>query len=289
MDEEPRQPRDEARQPEAPRKARRPPSCVRWSPAIPCRSTRTGGRRSAFRARDRRSPARRSLPSCIAAGATPGTSCPFSALHRRQIADDEDVLVAGRVQRRRHQHAAGAIERHAERARQRRGGHAGAPQDGARGDALLARLEVHGDAAVVDAGDARVEVHLHAELRQLLARLVAAAPRDRRPSTCGAPSSRSTRAWCGSMRRKSRVSAWNATSLMAPASSTPVGPPPTTTKVSHSRCDAPDRCARSASSNAERMRLRISSASSMVLRPGATPCHSSWPKYECVAPVATTR
>ena len=30
-----------------------------------------------------------------------------------------------------------------------------------------------------------------------------------------------------------RVSAWKATSLMAPASSTPVAPPPTTTKVSH--------------------------------------------------------
>ena len=47
------------------------------------------------------------------------------------------------------------------------------PQDGARRDAVLARLEVHGDAVVVDADDARVDVHLHAELRQLLSGLVA--------------------------------------------------------------------------------------------------------------------
>ena len=45
-----------------------------------------------------------------------------------------------------------------------------------------------------------------------------------------------SRAPCaGSMRRKSRASVWRAISARAPASSTPVGPPPTTTKVSHAR------------------------------------------------------
>ncbi len=58
-----------------------------------------------------------------------------------------------------------------------------------------------------------------------------------------------------------------------------------TTKVSHSRWAARSS-ARSAASKAKKIRLRISSASSMVFRPGATAAHSGWPKYECVAPVA---
>ena len=40
------------------------------------------------------------------------------------------------------------------------------------------------------------------------------------------------------MRRNSPRSVWRAISVSAPASSTPVGPPPMTTKVSHSRWSA---------------------------------------------------
>ena len=62
-------------------------------------------------------------------------------------------------------------------------------------------------------------------------------------------------------------------SLMAPASSTPVGPPPMTTKLSGG-CQPCSCIWRSASSKASRTRRRISVASSMVFRPGASGAHS---------------
>ena len=86
--------------------------------------------------------------------------------------------------------------------------------------------------------------------------------------------------------RKSLRSVSLAISPSAPASSTPVGPPPTTTNVIHS-CRTSGSASRSAASNAIRIRRRISNASSMVLRPGANGAHSSWPKYAWRAPVAT--
>jgi len=70
---------------------------------------------------------------------------------------------------------------------------------------------------------------------------------------------------------------WRASSRTAPAISTPVGPPPTTTKVSRRRRSSP--LPRSARSNADSSLRRISVASSMVLRPGAIGSQSaSWPK-----------
>ena len=56
-------------------------------------------------------------------------------------------------------------------------------------------------------------------------------------------------------------------SASAPASSTPVGPPPTTTKVSHASRFAGSPSL-SACSNASSIRLRIVVASSMLLRSG---------------------
>jgi len=79
-----------------------------------------------------------------------------------------------------------------------------------------------------------------------------------------------------------------AISATAPASSTPVGPPPTITKVSHAARRS-GSISRSAASKASRMRRRMSRASSIVLSPGANRAQSSWPKYECAAPVATIR
>ena len=70
------------------------------------------------------------------------------------------------------------------------------------------------------------------------------------------------------MRRKSRSMVCRAISESAPASSTPVGPAPTMTKVSHARCRS-GSVSRSAASNASSTRRRISSASSIVFRPGA--------------------
>jgi hypothetical protein len=68
-----------------------------------------------------------------------------------------------------------------------------------------------------------------------------------------------------------------AISAMAPASSTPVGPPPTTTKVSHS-CSTVSSISRSAASKAISTRRRISNASAMLLSPGACSAQSSRPK-----------
>ncbi len=62
-----------------------------------------------------------------------------------------------------------------------------------------------------------------------------------------------------------------------PASSTPVGPPPTTAKV-RSRRRSSASAARSARSNASSIRRRTRRASSSVLRPGAGFSHSSCPK-----------
>ena len=94
------------------------------------------------------------------------------------------------------------------------------------------------------------------------------------------------RADSGRMRRKSCRSDWRAISASAPASSTPVGPPPTMTKVSSRRCLS-GSVSRSAASNASSTRRRISSASSSVFKPGARSAHSGWPKYACAAPVAS--
>jgi len=79
------------------------------------------------------------------------------------------------------------------------------------------------------------------------------------------------------MWRKSRPSDWRAISAIAPDISTPVGPAPTTTKVSSARRAASSRSC-SAASKARRKRRRISVASSTVFSPGAIGSHSGCPK-----------
>ena len=95
--------------------------------------------------------------------------------------------------------------------------------------------------------------------------------------TRGVPSSRITRALAGEKCLKSRTRVVRAMSARAPASSTPVGPAPTTTKVSHSLRRS-GSASRSAISKAVSRRLRISSASSIVFKPGAVRAHSGCPK-----------
>ena len=94
------------------------------------------------------------------------------------------------------------------------------------------------------------------------------------------------RASGGLIDRKSRLSVSFAISPSAPASSTPVGPPPTTTNVIHSARRLAT-CSRSAASKAMRILRRICVASSIDLRPAANSRHLSCPKYEWRAPVAT--
>ncbi len=96
-------------------------------------------------------------------------------------------------------------------------------------------------------------------------------------STRGPPSSSSTSASAGTMRRNSPASVWRAISASVPAISTPVGPPPITTKVSRARRRT-GSLSSSASSKASSTRRRISKASASVFRPGASAAQASLPK-----------
>ena len=95
--------------------------------------------------------------------------------------------------------------------------------------------------------------------------------------TRGPASTRITWALRGSMRRKSAARVKWASSAMVPASSTPVGPPPTMTNRM-SRSSLVPSVVVSAFSKAIRIRRRTSVASSIVFRPDAAAAQSSWPK-----------
>ena len=86
----------------------------------------------------------------------------------------------------------------------------------------------------------------------------------------GADCNKTMRAVRGSILRKSRAMTRFASSAMAPASSTPVGPPPTTTKVSKRRCSSPSSLA-SARSKDSSILARMAVASSIFLRPRREP------------------
>ena len=102
------------------------------------------------------------------------------------------------------------------------------------------------------------------------------------------PSNSSTRASCGTIRRNSARSVRVASSRICPASSTPVGPPPTSANVSQRRASS-WLVALSAISNAPNTRRRIVSASAIDFIPGANSPNSSCPKYDCCTPAATIR
>ena len=125
--------------------------------------------------------------------------------------------------------------------------------------------------------DGVAEPHLDAELLELRLGRLRQTFREMRPEAAAPASTSTTRAVAESMLRKSRTIALRASSAMAPASSTPVGPPPTMTKVSSLRRSSGSSVT-SACSKAARMRARISVASPIVFRPGAASSHSSWPK-----------
>ena len=87
----------------------------------------------------------------------------------------------------------------------------------------------------------------------------------------------STLASSGSRRRNWSRSVRVASSRIWPASSTPVGPAPTSAKVSQRRRSA-GSVAVCAISKAPKTRRRITSASASVFIPGACGANSSWPK-----------
>ena len=88
----------------------------------------------------------------------------------------------------------------------------------------------------VDAGDDRRRCAPRRRAARARCAPPRAAARETAPSTYGLPSTSTMRADSGRMLRKSWRSDCRAISASAPASSTPVGPPPTITKVSSRRC-----------------------------------------------------
>ena len=156
---------------------------------------------------------------------------PFPIERMRRVADHEDVRMPGHRKIGRDLDPAGAIGLGAEPLPGRRRAHAGGPDDGAGLDPLGADRH----AARRRSSSPGVPSDLDAEL----SRASVCAFSDREPSKAGSSrgpaSTRMTRAERGSMVRKSAASALRASSAIAPAISTPVGPPPTTTKVSRRR------------------------------------------------------
>ena len=112
-----------------------------------------------------------------------------------------------------------------------RGLHPGGPQHGAGVVAgLLAVVVADQHISLVDVGDDRAHVLLHAQLSRVLAAFCDSFG----PNTASGalpPSNSRTRASSGLMFRNSARSVLVATSLICPASSTPVGPAPTRAKV----------------------------------------------------------
>ena len=96
----------------------------------------------------------------VAAALDRGRRKPGHARHRGEIADHEHFRRARQAQVRFDGDAPGLVERHAERRAERRGLHAGRPQNAARDDPL----RPHRDALAVDAGDRPPEQHLHTHL-----------------------------------------------------------------------------------------------------------------------------
>ena len=96
-----------------------------------------------------------------------------------------------------------------------------------------------------------------------------------------------TRALRVLIERKSRFRVLRDSSAIWPAISTPVGPAPTTTKVSRWSTSSPLAAMISASSKAPKIRPRSSRASSMLFMPGANSAKWSLPKYDWPAPAAT--
>ena len=120
---------------------------------------------------------------------------------------------------------------HAQVGGQRAGADAGRPQHRVRGDGLVTDLDV----TVAQIRHARSGAHLDAQRLELPLRLRATAPPGTSTGSRAPASTRMTRVVRGSKRRKSRASVRPAISASAPASSTPVGPPPITTNVVHAR------------------------------------------------------
>ena len=130
-------------------------------------------------------------------------------------------------QRRLGQHAAGAVERHAERLRRAATPPRPRPTAQSAPRSLVAIRRPPRRSRQVTPVDPRRSRGSRCAPRRPAASAIAARPRasgsGNAPSTCGPPSTSTMRADSGRMLRKSCRSVWRAISASAPASSTPVG------------------------------------------------------------------
>ena len=145
------------------------------------------------------------------------------------VADREDVGVAGHAQVCVDKDAADAVMVGAEPFGGRRGLDAGGPDDGAGRDPL-AVADLDADPSPMSATGAPSRTSTPSSRSDCSALADRFGGKD--GSSAGPASIRMTREQCGVMLRKSRDTDARASSAMAPAISTPVGPPPMTTKVS---------------------------------------------------------
>ena len=283
MDHQPQEPRDEARELHSVRSA--PPPCgARSSPSSPCRGSGTAGA---------------ACPRCGAAmffaACRPLWIASWRDARQRlavlrlrdQIADHEHLGVTGHAE----------IGLHTARARRDRAARRGARVSGRRArrrpTARCARrcarrpIATKPSPTIATPGvPVRTSTPSSSSWRRARSRQVFG---ERRQHARARPRA-GPRASCADRCAGSRARACGrAISASAPASSTPVGPAADDHERRPARAAARRSRSRSAASNASRMRRRISSASSIVLSPGACAAHSSWPKYECVCPVATIR
>ena len=184
-----------------------------------------------------------------------------------RISNHEDLGMSGNREIGLDEHAAGPIEGRSQRGHERRGGDAGRPHDRSGIEPLGAKHHT----VRVDVRDGHAFPDLDAEPRQRRPRggLELLRERGQNPARLHEDNPCVRR-----VNGPEFVAQRLARSRPAPASSTPVGPPPTRTKVSSSRRRA-GSVSRSARSNAIKMRRLIVMASSSVLSPGAYCSHSS--------------
>ena len=155
-------------------------------------------------------------------------------VERGGVADDEDIAEPRHRKVRCDLHAARAIGLGAEPLARRRGHHAGRPHHRARLDACRFRSLADRHAGVVERRDRRAERTSTPSCSSEV-RAASESGGSNGVSRRGAASTRMMRAARGSMERKSLASARFASSAIAPAISTPVGPPPTITKFKQPR------------------------------------------------------
>ena len=202
------------------------------------------------------------MPCCIATCGDAGQPG-----ERHRVADDEDLGVARQRAVGSNGHPARTVALRSgclgQDAREGRGLHAGRPDDRVRRRCAPGRSETRRPCRRRRCSSRASRCGPRRRCARARSWPSGTADRRTRRRICLSASKRSTAALVGSIARKSCSSVRRASSAICPATSQPVGPPPTTAKVSHLRRSASEGAV-SASSNAAKIRRRRLRASSIV-------------------------